>query len=124
MMPFDHAQLPFDHAQRSATVLPTVPWSRLHDRWHSLNKIIHNPLRPNLHLQPSRNGVRLDPWHRVARNLLNLLLLLRRPHRSAEEDSRRRLNRSQQRCYPFDRCKSEVANTRSLWVRISVHSLS
>lgn len=67
--------------------------------------MIHNSLRPHLDLQSSGNGIRLDPGDGVPSDLLNLLLLLWGPHRSAEQDARGWLHGAKQRFDALDGCR-------------------
>lgn len=75
----------------------------LHDVVDALHEVLDDPVWPDLHLQPGGDSVRLDARDRLARDPLDLLLLLGRPlpsaessqgtyHRGAEQNARWRLH--------------------------------
>ena len=58
-----------------------------HDYIYLLHEILHDTFWSNLYLKASGNSVGLDAWDSLAGDLLDLFLLLRRPHGCAELDS-------------------------------------
>lgn len=50
-----------------------------HDAVDSLREVLDNALWSHLHLQTSRDGMRLNAWNRLSRYLLYLVLLLWSP---------------------------------------------